>query len=120
MGGVTDEMVKFLAERYAEEWGAARDRELVAGLHESRETRDADAKRNRLALMGDAHAEMDKLLADKHAGVADQAMAIGRARGATVAVKYDVAIYSDHPDFKPEWALPDEAGTTPEGTAAPG
>jgi hypothetical protein len=70
----------------------------------ARELREVAAKRGRLALMIEATAEMDRLLADDTAGKVDQAMAIGRARAATVAVKYDSAVYSDHPDYRPEWA----------------
>ena len=42
--------MKFLAERYAEEWSAARDLELLAGLDTSRATRDVDVKREILGL----------------------------------------------------------------------
>ena len=45
-----DDLVKLLAERYAEEWSAARDLELIAGLDTSRATRDVDAKREILGL----------------------------------------------------------------------
>jgi hypothetical protein len=38
-------LVAFLRARYAEEWAAARDRELAQGLDESPATRDVDAKR---------------------------------------------------------------------------
>ena len=65
--------------------------------------REVEAKRARLALLAEATAEMDKLLADKHAGIADQAMAVGRVRGARMAVRYDAALYSDHPDWNPDW-----------------
>ena len=66
--------------------------------------RETAAKRARLALMIEATAEMDRLLADANAGTVDQAMAIGRARAATVAVKHDAAIWSEHPDYRPSWA----------------
>ena len=73
-------------------------------LHDpSRVLREVEAGRKRLALMAEAHTEMDRLLADDHAGRVDQAMAVGRARGATVAVKYDAEVYSDHPDWNPGW-----------------
>jgi predicted amino acid dehydrogenase len=71
---------------------------------EGRVKREIAAKRGRLALMTVAHAEMDRLIADEDADRADQAMAIGRARGATVAVKYDAAVWSDHPDYLQKWA----------------
>ena len=74
------------------------------GAHPMRDLRDIAAKRARLALMAEATAEMDKLLADQHAGDVNRAMAIGRARAATVAVKYDAAIWSDHFDYQAEFA----------------
>lgn len=46
---MSGDLVKFLAERYAEEWTAARNRELAQGLDESHATRDVDAKRQILA-----------------------------------------------------------------------
>jgi hypothetical protein len=69
----------------------------------ARGLREVAAKRARLALMIEATAEMDRLLADEHAGRVDQAMAIGRARSATVAVKHDATVWSDHPDYRAEW-----------------
>lgn len=75
----------------------------IARHDPARELREVEAKRKRLALMNEAHAEMDRLLADKHAGLPDQAMAVGRARAATVAVKHDAEVYSDHPDYRQEW-----------------
>jgi hypothetical protein len=65
----------------------------VARYDPNRARREVAAKRARLALMTEAHAEMGRLLADQHAGDVDRAMAIGRARGATVAVKHDVAAW---------------------------
>lgn len=67
---------------------------------------DITADRALLNLMTEAHAEMDRLLADKHAGDVERAMAIGRARGATVAVKHRAARYASHPDYRAEWAAP--------------
>lgn len=64
---------------------------------------DLAAKRGRLTLMAEATAEMDRLLADDTAGTVDQAMAIGRARGATVAVKYDATVYASHPGYQARW-----------------
>lgn len=83
----------------------ARD-ELVVHIarHDpARVLREVEAKRARLALMTEAVAEMDKLLADDTASKIDQAMAVGRARAATVAVKHDAAVYSDHPDYDEKW-----------------
>jgi len=82
-------LIEFLAARYAEDWGAARDRELAEGLHESRATRDVDAKRailNRcvkaLTLWPDvSHRELT------HAG------ATLRDLG---------SVYSDHASYRPQ------------------
>lgn len=65
---------------------------------ESRELREVEAKRARLALMIEAQANLDSLLTDT-ANRRDQAEAIGRARAATVAVTHDAAVWSDHPDY---------------------
>jgi hypothetical protein len=69
----------------------------------ARVLREVEAGRARLALMIEAHAEMDRLLADKTSSTADCALAVGRARGATVAVKHDAAVHAAHPDYMPEW-----------------
>lgn len=79
--------------------------EHIARHDPGRALREVAAKRARLALMTEAHAEMDKLLADKHAGDVERAMAIGRARAATVAVKHDAAIWNGHADYRAEWAV---------------
>jgi hypothetical protein len=68
----------------------------------ARALREVEAKRKRVALMTEAQAEMDRLIADPGADRAGQAMAVGRARAATVAVKYDAAVWSDHADYKGE------------------
>lgn len=68
--------------------------------------REVEAGRARLALMAEATADMNRLLADKTAAVVDQAMAIGRARAATVAVKWDAIVHIAHPDYMPEWKPP--------------
>jgi len=70
----------------------------------NRMRREVAAKRARLALMIETTTEMDRLLADKHAGKVDQAMAIGRARSATVAVKHDAEIWRDHADWQSGWS----------------
>jgi hypothetical protein len=75
----------------------------IARYDPDRALREVAAKRGRLALMTEATAEMDRLLADEHAGRVDQAMAIGRARSATVAVKHDATVWSDHPDYRAGW-----------------
>lgn len=66
--------------------------------------REVAAKRARLTLMIEATEEMDRLIADDDASTADQTLAIGRCRAATVAVKHDAAVYSDHPDYQQKWA----------------
>ena len=65
----------------------------------ARVLREVEAKRARLALLAEAQAELDKLLADEHASPMDQAMAVGRVRGAWLAVRHDAAIWRDHPDY---------------------
>jgi Family of unknown function (DUF6221) len=107
-------LAEFFAARLDEDEAAAKawlplgnpdaaQREHIARADPGRVLREVEAKRKRLALMADAQADMDRLLADKHAGRAEQAMAVGRARGATVAVKYDAEVYSDHPGYRAEW-----------------
>jgi len=71
----------------------------IARHDPDRARREVAAKRGRLALLVEATAEMDRLLADDTAGRVEQAMAIGRARAAAVAVKHDAAVWSDHPDY---------------------
>jgi uncharacterized protein DUF6221 len=46
---------------------------------------------------------MDRLLADDDAET-DQGVKIGRFEAAWTAVKLDAAVYSDHPDYRKEWA----------------
>lgn len=79
------------------------DARHIARHGPGRVLREVEAKRGRLALMIEAQAEMDAALSDKHAGDVDRAMKIGRARGATVAVKWDATVHGDHPDYRPEW-----------------
>jgi hypothetical protein len=108
------DLTDFLAARLAEDEAGAREAqslwddslEIIAFQRHydpARALREVEAKRARLALMIEARGEMDKLLAGDTAGRVDQAMAIGRARGATVAVKHDVAVWSDHPDYDEAW-----------------
>lgn len=79
------------------------DRVHIARHDPARALREVAAKRKRLTLMIEATAEMDKLLADEHAGDVARAMAIGRARAATVGVKIDAEIWHDHPDYDQKW-----------------
>ena len=84
-------------------WEAGFDPDRCDCGYPARVLREAGAGRKRLALMAEATAEMDRLIADDHAGRSDQAMAVGRARAATVAVKYDAEVYDSHPDYREEW-----------------
>jgi hypothetical protein len=78
---------------------------IYCGCHyPARVLREVAAKRARLALMAQATKDMDAALANSSAGRVEQAMAIGRARAATLAVKYDAAIWGDHPDYDPAWS----------------
>jgi hypothetical protein len=90
MSGLT----AFLAGRYAEEWSAARDQELMAGLDESRATRDVDAKREilrRCAVHMDEPDQWPNGLVSPRAVLARQViMNLG-------------ATYDDHPSYQPEW-----------------
>jgi hypothetical protein len=79
--GAASELAGFLAARYAEDWGSARDRELAAGLDESRATRDIDAKREILLLCETETAET---------GGRPLALRIQR---------HLASVYSDHPDY---------------------
>lgn len=81
----------------------AADRDHIALHDPARALRKVEAGRKRLALMAEATAEMNRLIADDNANRSDQAMAVGRARAATVAVKYDAEVWSDHPDYREEW-----------------
>lgn len=82
--------IEFLAARYAEDWSAARDRELAAGLDESRETRDIDAKRAILAMLADDEAALDRGYTELTRG--SQLALLG-------VVRHLTAVYSDHPDY---------------------
>lgn len=96
----TDDLVAFIKARLDEDEAAV----TRYGLGE-RSQRSVTAKRKRLALMSEAHAAMNKIIADENADRADQAMAVGRARAATVAVKTDAEVYRDHPDYQARWKL---------------
>jgi hypothetical protein len=93
-----DGLVKFLAERFAEDWSAARDRELVARLDTSRETRDIDAKRAILArYIESARGELPEWQAGRELLVAATAILAGVLRDFG-------SVYSDHPDYDASWA----------------
>lgn len=108
-----DELAAFMNARLGEDEAEIDTRDhdsgqcdYLRGVHyePERALLEVEAKRKRLALMTEAHAVMDRLLADKHAGDAARAMAVGRARAATVAVKYDAAVWSGHPDYRAGWS----------------
>ena len=93
--------VAFLAARYAEEWSAARDRELVAGLDTSRATRDVDAKRALLALYEEFRAESDRQCNDpvmRHGGRVGPGI-YAATNVLHAAVRQFAAVYEDHPDY---------------------
>jgi hypothetical protein len=75
----------------------------IARHDPARVLREAGAMRARLALLAEAQAELDRLLADEHASPMDQAMAVGRVRGARMAVRYDAAVWRDYPDYDEAW-----------------
>lgn len=109
-GGVlTSDLIAFLAARYAEDWSAARDRELMAGLEDSRATRDVDAKRAIAALHKIDTAYLDSRGDDGRpvrvpevtcycCGWASDVEGSGCA-----TLRHLAAIYSDHPDYQQEW-----------------
>ena len=80
------------------------DAAYIAHHDPKRALAEITAKRGRLTLMTDATADMNRLLADETASMPDRAMAIGRARAATVAVKHDATIWSDHDDYQARWS----------------
>lgn len=80
----------------------------IARHDPARALREVTAKRARLAMWHEALTEMDRLLADDDAEKIEQGRAIGRQEAARAAVKHDAAVYSDHPDYRQEWA-PDRA-----------
>jgi len=90
-----DDLTAFLAARLAEAWSAARDRELAAGLDESPETRMIDACRAILDLCATVISDDEghEYWSDGWAGL-------------TVAqrtMRQLAAVYSGHPDYRPEW-----------------
>jgi hypothetical protein len=93
------DLTEFLAARFAEDWSAARDRELALGLDESRATRDVDAKRDILRWHA-AQCTCSWCTAD-----GDDLDETGFAP-ACPTLCFLAAIYSDHPDYRPEWSVP--------------
>jgi hypothetical protein len=113
MSGVMDELVSFLAARYADEWAAARDRELRAGLDESHGTREVEAKRAILALYVDtaqvvqrAEDQLRLVMSPPAGSVANRDYLDGGRELAVlkVVIRYLGGVYSDHPDYDPSWA----------------
>jgi hypothetical protein len=74
-------LIAFLSARYAEDWSAARDLELASGLNGSRGTRDVDGKRRILVFLG--------------------SIPLPEVSGPVLG--WLASVYSDHPDFDPEW-----------------
>lgn len=89
-------LTEFLAARLAEDWSAARDRELAAGLRESRGTRDVDAKRAILALCVRV-IEEDADEAGNPRGYSDGWSGL---RVVQDTLRQMGAVYSDHPDYQ--------------------
>jgi hypothetical protein len=87
-------LVAFLTARYAEEWAEARDRELAAGLNESRATREVEAKR---AILRRCSAHMNEM--DEY----PNGLVSPRALLARQTLMDLAAVYSDHPDYDPDW-----------------
>lgn len=84
------DMMTFVLQRFAEDWSAARDRELAEGLNESRATRDIDAKRAILA-------ELDRLGTSHEPGAARVRLAHD------VALRHFASVYRDHADYQAAW-----------------
>ena len=100
-GRMIKEMVTFLVARYAEDWGAARDRELAAGLNESRATRDIDAKRYLITFALENAAQIDGEWGDGHeaAEIASGQCEDHGMKAANKVLGPLAAVYSDHPDY---------------------
>ena len=81
MSGYDKELVAFLAARYAEEWSAARDRELAVGADASRATRDVEAKRRILVFVA----------------------SIPQPEVSGPVLGWLAEVYIDHPGYHPEW-----------------
>ena len=81
------------------------DAEHIARHDPARALREVTAKRARLAYYLHAQAKLDHIIA--HPGEmssGDEGMWLGKAAAARMACRYDAAIWSDHADYRPEWA----------------
>ena len=100
-------MVAFLVARYAEDWSAARDRELALGLNESRATRDIDAKREIITITFRCAETIDGEWGCGHrAGEIAASLCEYIERddpGVLGIIHHLTTVYSDHPDYRPEW-----------------
>jgi hypothetical protein len=100
-------LIAFLAARYAEDWTAARDRELAVGLDESRATRDVDAKREILDLYASTVAlvqEPPVLTEGPYAGkinARDYEQALRELAVLRPVILAQARVYSNHPEWKP-------------------
>lgn len=96
-----DEIAAFSAARLAEDWSEARDRELAAGLDESRDTRRVDALRNILAAhAGEHHCHPDPQDPDWVVYEGGQRVVRTYPCGHARAV---AAVWSDHPAYDEAW-----------------
>lgn len=71
----------------------------------ARVLREVTAKRARLAYYLDAQAKLDHIIA--HPGEmspGDQGMWLGKTAAARMACRHDATAWSDHPDYRAEWA----------------
>jgi len=76
----------------------------LAQKHREQMLREVKAGRARLAYYEHARAKLDHILA--HPGEmssGDEGMWLGKTAASRMACRYDVAVYSDHPDYRPEW-----------------
>jgi Family of unknown function (DUF6221) len=100
-------LIAFLTARYAEDWTAARDREMAAGLDESRATRDVDTKREILDLYVSTLALVQKplvLTEGPYAGkinARDYEQALRELAVLRPVILAQASVYSDHADYDP-------------------
>lgn len=99
------ERIAFLTARFAEDWSAARDRELEQGLNESRGTRDTDAKRELIIFALENAAQIDGEWGDGHdaAEIASGQCEDYGMKAANRVLGPLTAVYSDHPDYQQKW-----------------
>jgi hypothetical protein len=110
---VSDDLVTFLAARYAEEYRAASDRDLAAGgLGESHATRDIDAKREILALhkLTVTKAEQARFdsytgapIPERYEGECEMCGWFDPEQGGCLTVRLLGSPFCDHPGYQPAW-----------------